>query len=85
MGLSTADLLALASKGPDAANLLPRRISALHMDAAEISRVEPRVLRDLQRLCSLCESKGQRAHDLDQSVATREWERYCPNQTRYMR
>jgi Family of unknown function (DUF6455) len=79
MGLTAPCLLALARKGPDAADLLPRRIAALHMDATEIARAEPVVLRDLQRLCTLCESKGHCAHDLDQDVTTAEWERYCPN------
>jgi hypothetical protein len=81
LNLTAPDLCALTSKDSDAADLLPRRISALHMDATEIVRTEPQVMRDLQRLCTLCESKGHCAHDLDQGVTTAEWKRYCPNVT----
>jgi hypothetical protein len=78
LGLTTWDLRELAGKGPDSADLLPRRMAALHIDAAEIRRAQTGVLRDLQRLCTLCDSKGHCEHDLDRGVAT-EWHRYCPN------
>jgi len=79
LGLPVPDLYALAGKGPDAADLLPRRMAALHLDATEVSRSDPQVMRDLQRLCSFCESKGHCIHELERGAATTEWERYCPN------
>ena len=78
IGLTSWDLRELAGKGPDSADLLPRRMAALNIDTDEIRRTQTAVLRDLQRLCTLCESKGHCEHDLDRGAAT-EWQRYCPN------
>jgi hypothetical protein len=63
----------------DAADLLPRRMGALGLDPTETARQEPAVLRDMQRLCSFCQSKGRCEHDLDLAARNPVWEKYCPN------
>jgi hypothetical protein len=79
MGLDGAELRALAAQRGDAADLLPRRMGALGLDPTETARQEPAVLRDMQRLCSFCQSKGRCEHDLDLAARNPVWEKYCPN------
>ena len=76
MGLTGADLRRLAKSGPHAADLLRERLAQLDLDP---DHVELAVLRDLQRCCSECESKGRCAHDLRERPESSEWHRYCPN------
>lgn len=78
-GVSTAELKSLARLGPDAADLLPRRLAALGLNSDVVMRAEPRTVQDLQRVCSLCECKKQCARDLAQGSTDPAWERYCPN------
>lgn len=79
VGASAGELRALAGKWPDAADLVTRRMAALHLDPAEIARTEPSVSRDITKLCSLCGEKRQCEHDLDRGVIDSHWRRYCPN------
>jgi len=80
LGLTTSDLGALAAKGTvDAADLLPRRMASLHLDVAELSRAQPIVLREMQRLCTMCESKRRCTRDLARGAHSSAWHSYCPN------
>ena len=84
IGVSVSDLRTLTRHGSDAADLLLRRMSVLHIDPAELARTEPTVFRDLQRLCTMCKSKGRCIRDLDNRAADpawEEWRDYCPNAT----
>ena len=56
LAMGKADLCILAGKWPASLNFLSRRMEELKLDATEIARVEPDVIRDLQRVCSLCAS-----------------------------
>lgn len=78
-GLETHELRALAGKWPDSANELNVRLRTLGLDAETISATEPHVLRDLQRTCSMCISKGRCNHDLASDEHAAEWREYCPN------
>jgi len=78
-GLSPAELGELARQGPDAATRLPQMLAALGIDGAAISRDEPAVMRDLERLCSLCERKRECANDLAGGHAKEHYHDYCPN------
>jgi Family of unknown function (DUF6455) len=51
----------------------------IRLDAAEIGRIEPQVIRDLQRTCSLCASKRRCRHDLARDPSGPSWQDYCPN------
>jgi hypothetical protein len=77
-GVDSAGLHDLVARGGDA-DLLPRRMAALGLDADATARQEAAVMRDMQRLCSLCQSKGRCEHDLDVAARAPHWETYCPN------
>lgn len=82
LGLSASDLRSLVSHGPGGASLLRRRLAALHLDQDELARSEPALLRDLQRLCTICESRGRCARDFAQHATDpdrQDWRDYCPN------
>jgi hypothetical protein len=74
------ELFELARRGPDAADLLPQRMAALGLESVEVGRSDPVLLRDLQRLCALCDSKGRCMRDLASDPNDPIWEQYCPNE-----
>ena len=78
LGFTPGELMLLAGSGPDAADLLYRRLSALGMDSEKIKAVVPEVMRDMQRCCSECISKRRCAGDFDAYDDSR-WRDYCPN------
>lgn len=75
-GVTFSDLLALAKRGGDAASLLYQRLEQAGID---FKKIDSAVMRDLQRCCTLCESKGRCAHDLEKSTKAASWPDYCPN------
>jgi hypothetical protein len=79
IGLGAADLRTLAGKWPGSAELLGQRLAQLKLDENDIRNKEPQVLRDLQRVCTVCASKGRCAHDLVNAPADPGWQEYCPN------
>src|SRR5471032_2685668 len=79
LGMSTAEFHALVSRGQEAANLLLRRMAALDLDRNEVSRNEPCVFQDIQKVCAACESRRQCAKDLKKNPDDPVWEHYCPN------
>ena len=79
IGVSEADFCILAGKWPDASTLLSQRLEQLKLDAADIGEAEPQVLRDLQRVCTLCVSKRKCKHDLAMRPSSPAWQDYCPN------
>jgi Family of unknown function (DUF6455) len=78
-GIGVGDLRILAGKWPDSADLVTRRMAAMGLDAGETERGAPDVVRDLQRVCSLCGNKRVCEHDLDRGPAKSHWQDYCPN------
>ena len=76
LGISAADLRALANRDKTAADLLYRRLESLRLDPAS---VDPAVMRDLQRCCSTCDSKQLCAHELEDAPKGAKWPAYCPN------
>src|SRR5262245_16037202 len=79
LGVTPAELRVLAAKRPDAADLLSRRLAALQLDAGRPAVGAGPVLRDLQRLCTMCKSKGRCARGLAEHPMSEEWQDYCPN------
>jgi hypothetical protein len=79
LGLPVSELRRIAEYGPEAADLLMRRMAALDLDKNEIAAAEPHTLQDLQRHCTLCESHRQCARDLRRDPGDSAWEDYCPN------
>ena len=79
LGLPVSELRKLAEHGPEAADLLTRRMAELDLDRNEVASVAPTTLRDLQRVCTMCESHRRCARDLGRDPADPTWEEYCPN------
>ena len=77
LGISAADLRALATRDKTAADLLYRRLESLRIDPAS---VDPAVMRDLQRCCSTCDNKQLCAHELEDAPKGARWPTYCPNE-----
>src|SRR5215216_7748354 len=59
IGISVSELHTLARQGPEASNLLHQRLAALNIDEKVLSRRQPEVMRDLDRVCSVCDTKRQ--------------------------
>ena len=78
-GVSVGDLRVLVGKWPDAADPVERRMAALGIDATQVEETQPTVMRDLQRVCSMCDEKRMCTHDLNRDPADAAWRDYCPN------
>jgi hypothetical protein len=79
VGVSAHELHVLAGKWPEAAEPMTRRAAALGLDVREIGRKDPLVMRDLQRVCSLCDSKPRCERDLARDPNDPGWQDYCQN------
>ena len=82
--MSVAELRAAAKRGPNAAHLLQRRMTAFDLDPREVARTDPATSRDMQRVCTLCKSHGRCALDFARRSPLAAWERYCPNTSTLM-
>jgi hypothetical protein len=79
VGLSSSDLRLIAAKRPSAADQLEPRLAALLMDRAALQHTDPLVVRDLERVCTLCGEKRQCERDLARHPTDAVWRTYCPN------
>jgi hypothetical protein len=80
LSISVAELRELARYGPDQADLLRRRLVALGLDPDMLARSDGSVLRDLQRLCTMCRHRSRCARDLAATnQVSEDWQDYCPN------
>ena len=77
--MSPNDLEELVRQGPHAADELPKMLMALGIDQEALARTEPHVLRDMERVCSVCNHKRQCDRDLAAGTAARHYEEYCGN------
>ena len=77
LGITADDLRALASRDKTAADLLRRRLETLRIDPRVI---DPALMRDLQRCCSMCDSKQLCVHELEDKPKEATWPQYCPNE-----
>jgi Family of unknown function (DUF6455) len=77
--LSPSELAVLARNGPKAADLLRDMLDVLGLDKKALENDEPLVMRDLERLCTLCHEKRQCRFDLASGVSADNYRDYCPN------
>ena len=77
--VSATDLNELVRQGPHAADELPKLLKALGIDEAALERTEPLVLRDMERICSLCNHKRQCNRDLAAGSSPGDYHQYCLN------
>jgi hypothetical protein len=79
LGMSSGDLVTLVRKGPHAADELPKMLAELGINAEALSRVQPAVYHDMERVCARCEAKGRCDRDLASHTAAQHYEDYCLN------
>lgn len=79
LSVSPDDLNQLVRKGPHAADELPQMLKALGIDQEALARTQPLVLRDMERVCALCQQKGECIRDFAAGTAAEHYQEYCPN------
>ena len=79
LGFSSRDLYALASKGPHAADMLKEMLLALGVNPQTLAFQDPLLMRDLQRLCIMCDQKKKCRHELAAGTAAANYHDFCPN------
>jgi transcriptional regulator with XRE-family HTH domain len=77
--VSPADLNELVRHGPHAADELPKLLKALGVDENDLARIEPMVLHDMERVCALCQHKGECDRDLAAGTSAEHYQGYCLN------
>jgi uncharacterized protein YjiS (DUF1127 family) len=78
IGVSSGELERMVEAGHDPEQL-SGMLRALGFDEAALKRAEPAILRDMQRLCSLCETTGTCQHALDAGIAPTTYRSFCVN------
>jgi hypothetical protein len=79
IGVSPEELRFAASKGPHAADELPKLLRALGVDPQKLASDDPAIMRSLERICISCGHKNQCQHDLAAGTAASHYRDYCPN------
>lgn len=77
--VSPGELDQLVRHGPHAADELPLMLKALGIDARKLARIEPMLLRDMERVCAMCNQKTRCDRDLIAGTAADHYEGYCLN------
>ncbi|TQF29967.1 hypothetical protein [Bradyrhizobium sp. UNPA324] len=73
------DLEELVRHGKHSADELPKMLEQLGISAEGLGRAQPLLLRDLERVCSLCNHKAQCDRDLADGTAAENYHGYCAN------
>jgi hypothetical protein len=71
----------LVRRGLHAADELPLLLKALEIDDAALERTHPLVLRDMERVCTLCRHKAKCDMDLADGTSAEDFSSYCPNES----
>lgn len=79
LGASPVELREFVRKGPGAADLLQKMLIALKVDPISFTTSDLGVMRDLQRLCTMCVEKKRCAHELADGTAAAHFHEFCPN------
>jgi len=79
LGMTQSELEEVVSHGAGADKLMTRMIAAFGLNAEELERTDPAVIRDMSILCSRCETKGRCVHELDAGTAAEHAGEFCPN------
>ena len=73
------DLEELVRHGRHAADELPKMLEQLGISEERLGQVQPLLLRDMERVCSLCKEKAQCHRDLADGTAAENYHGYCGN------
>jgi hypothetical protein len=77
--ISADDLDELVQCGAHGADELPHMLRSLGIDEADLKRTQPFILRDMQRVCTLCRDKAHCDRELAAGTAAGHYRDYCPN------
>lgn len=77
--VSPNDLEELVRHGAHAAAELPVMLKALGIDERKLAQTQPMLLRDMERVCAMCNQKAQCDRDLTAGTAAEHYEGYCLN------
>lgn len=78
LGVSADQLDYLVRESHDPVEL-PRMLAAIGIDEAGLRRAQPALMRELQRVCSLCESSTLCHHEIESGTAGVSYPYFCPN------
>ena len=73
------DLEDLVRHGQHAADELPKMLEQLGISEERLAQTQPLLLRDMERVCSLCRHKAQCDRDLADGSAPENYHGYCGN------
>lgn len=73
------DLEDLVRHGRHAADELPKMLEQLGISAERLGQAQPLLLRDMERVCALCNHKAQCDRDLASGTAAEHYPGYCAN------
>lgn len=79
LGVSTDDLVTMAEAGDKASELMPARLRALGLDPDKLHDEETATYRDLERVCSRCQSIKRCTRDMAHGDIESGMREYCPN------
>ncbi|RED38464.1 hypothetical protein BJ123_104218 [Rhodopseudomonas thermotolerans] len=79
LGVTASDLDELVRQGPHKVEELPELLKVLGIDEAAITRAQPLVMRDLERVCALCRHKAECDHDIADGSLAEHYQAYCAN------
>ena len=77
--VSPDDLEQLVRNGPHAADELPKLLKTLGIDEATLANTQPFLLRDMERVCAMCEHKRRCDRDLAEGSSAEHYKDYCAN------
>jgi len=77
--ISPDDLEQLVRHGPHGADELPELLKALGIDEATLAHTQPFLLRDMERVCAMCEQKRQCDRDIADGTSAEHYKDYCAN------
>ena len=79
VGLDPDLFVRVVGEADGPAALLYRKLRAFDIDPADIYRLSPLLLADLERNCANCADKERCAADMKDDPNPPGWESYCPN------
>jgi hypothetical protein len=77
--IAPEDLEELVRHGRHSADELPKMLEQLGIDEQRLGQAQPLLLRDMERVCSLCRHKPQCDRDLADGTAAENYHGYCGN------
>jgi hypothetical protein len=79
LGVTRADVVALANHAPDNTALMEAMMRANGLDPAAVRDNMAISLRDIQRVCTLCRDSKRCLRELDAGTAADHAHEFCPN------